>query len=70
MIPNDKLRQIVDENTTLVDAFKQVDNVLCQGVQAISDIIAISGRINLDFADIKAVMKDRGNALGYWLVKQ
>ncbi len=63
VIPNDKLRQIVDENTTLVDAFKQVDNVLCQGVQAISDIIAISGRINLDFADIKAVMKDRGNAL-------
>ena len=70
MIPNDKLRQIVDENTTLVDAFKQVDNVLCQGVQAISDIIAISGRINLDFADIKADERQRKCFNWYWLVKQ
>jgi Cell division GTPase len=47
----------------MVDAFKEVDNVLHRGVQSISDLIAVSGLVNLDFADVKAVMEKRGNAL-------
>ena len=63
VIPNDRLRQIVDKNTTMTDAFKEVDNVLHRGVQSISDLIAVTGLVNLDFADVKAVMEKRGNAL-------
>ena len=63
VIPNDKLRDIIDKSTPMVEAFKEVDNVLHRGVQSISDLIAVSGLVNLDFADVKAVMEKRGNAL-------
>lgn len=63
VIPNDRLREIIDKTTPLLDSFKEVDNVLRRGVQSISDLIAVAGLINLDFADVKAVMEKRGNAL-------
>ncbi len=63
VIPNDRLRDIIDKTTPLLDSFKEVDNVLRRGVQSISDLIAVAGLINLDFADVKAVMENRGNAL-------
>jgi len=63
VIPNDRLRDIIDKTTPMVDAFKEVDNVLRRGVQSISDLIAVSGLVNLDFADVKAVMENRGNAI-------
>ena len=63
IIPNDRLRDIIDKTTPMVEAFKEVDNVLRRGVQSISDLIAVSGLVNLDFADVKAVMEKRGNAL-------
>ena len=63
VIPNDRLREIIDKSTPMLDAFREVDNVLHRGVQSISDLIAVAGLVNLDFADVKAVMKDRGNAL-------
>ena len=63
IVPNDRLRELIDKSTPLLDSFKEVDNVLRTGVQSISDLIAVSGLINLDFADVKTVMKDRGNAL-------
>lgn len=63
VIPNDRLRDIINKSTPLEDAFKEVDNVLHRGVQSISDLIAVTGLVNLDFADVKAVMEKRGNAL-------
>ena len=63
VIPNDRLRELIDKSTPMLDAFREVDNVLHRGVQSISDLIAVAGLVNLDFADVKAVMKDRGNAL-------
>ena len=63
VIPNDRLREIIDKSTPLMDAFKEVDNVLHRGVQSISDLIAVSGLVNLDFADVKTVMEKRGTAL-------
>ena len=63
VIPNDRLHEIIDKSTSLVDSFKEVDNVLRRGVQSISDLIAVAGLINLDFADVKTVMEKRGNAL-------
>ncbi|MCH5167137.1 MAG: cell division protein FtsZ [Erysipelotrichales bacterium] len=63
VIPNDRLRDIIDKNTPMMAAFREVDNVLHRGVQSISDLIAVSGLINLDFADVKAVMAKRGSAL-------
>ena len=63
VIPNDRLRDIIDRSTPMLDAFREVDNVLHRGVQSISDLIAVSGLVNLDFADVKAVMEKRGNAL-------
>lgn len=63
VIPNDRLREIIDKSTPLLESFKEVDNVLRRGVQSISDLIAVAGLINLDFADVKAVMENRGNAL-------
>ena len=63
VIPNDKLREIIDKQTPLLESFKEVDNVLRRGVQSISDLIAVAGLINLDFADVQAVMEKRGNAL-------
>jgi len=62
-IPNDRLRDVVQKNTSILDAFKVVDDVLRQGVQGISDIITVPGLINLDFADVRAIMKDAGSAL-------
>ena len=63
VIPNDKLLNIAEKNTTLIDAFKIADDVLRQGVQGISDLIAVPGIINLDFADVKAIMSSAGTAI-------
>ncbi|MBQ2747131.1 MAG: cell division protein FtsZ [Firmicutes bacterium] len=62
VVPNDKLLQISEKNTTMLQAFAMADEVLKQGVQGISDLIAETGMINLDFADVKTVMSDRGIA--------
>ena len=62
VIPNDKLLQIVDRKTSIIDAFKMADDVLRQGVQGISDLIAVPGLVNLDFADVKTVMLNQGMA--------
>ncbi len=62
-IPNDRLLSVVERKTTLVDAFRVADDVLRQGVQGISDIITIPGQINVDFADVRAVMSNAGPAL-------
>lgn len=63
VIPNDRLLQIIDKKTSLVDAFRIVDDVLRQGVQGISDLITGHGIVNVDFADIKAIMQNAGSAL-------
>ncbi|MBO1514047.1 cell division protein FtsZ [Metabacillus bambusae] len=63
IIPNDRLLEIVDKKTHILDAFREADSVLRQGVQGISDLIAIPGLINLDFADVKTVMSQKGTAL-------
>lgn len=63
VIPNDKLLEIVDKNTPMLEAFREADNVLRQGVQGISDLIATPGLINLDFADVKTIMSNKGSAL-------
>ncbi len=63
VIPNDRLREIIDKSTPMLDAFQEVDNVLRRGVQSISDLIAVVGLVNLDFADVKAVMEKSGNAI-------
>jgi cell division protein FtsZ len=63
VIPNDKLLEISDENTTLLNAFKLADNVLKAGVRGVTDLITLPGLINLDFADVKSIIKDSGNAL-------
>jgi len=62
-IPNDKLLQVVDKKARLLDAFRTADDVLRQGVQGISELITRHGEINLDFADVKAIMKNSGSAL-------
>jgi cell division protein FtsZ len=62
-IPNDKLLQIIDKKTTLINSFKIVDDVLRQGVQGISDLITKPGVVNVDFADVRAIMVDSGSAL-------
>ena len=62
-IPNDKLLQIIDKKTTLLNSFKIVDDVLRQGVQGISDLITKPGVVNVDFADVKAIMSNSGSAL-------
>ena len=62
-IPNDKLLQIIDKKTPLKDAFLVADDVLRQGVQGISDLITTTGLINLDFADVKTIMSDQGEAI-------
>jgi cell division protein FtsZ len=63
VIPNDRLLNVVERRATLMDAFKEADEVLRQGVAGISDIITIPGLINVDFADVKSVMQDAGTAL-------
>lgn len=62
VVPNDKLLSVAEKNTTMLEAFSMADEVLRQGVQGISDLIAKAGMINLDFADVKTVMSDRGIA--------
>jgi cell division protein FtsZ len=62
-IPNDKLLSIIDRKTTLINAFRIVDDVLRQGVQGISDLITKPGIVNVDFADVRAIMQDSGSAL-------
>jgi cell division protein FtsZ len=62
-IPNDRLREVVDKKTSIVDAFRVVDDVLRQGVQGISDLITVPGLINLDFADVKTIMRDAGSSM-------
>ena len=63
VIPNDRLLQVVEKQTSMVDAFRIVDDVLRQGVQGISDLITVPGLINLDFADVKTIMTNAGSAL-------
>ena len=62
VIPNDKLLQVIDRKTTMVEAFRMADDVLRQGVQGISDLISVPGLINLDFADVKTIMLNQGVA--------
>jgi len=62
-IPNDRILQVIDKQTTLLDAFKVADDVLRQGVQGISELITIPGLINVDFADVKSIMQNQGSAL-------
>ena len=62
VIPNDKLLQVIDRKTSIVEAFKMADDVLRQGVQGISDLIAVPGLVNLDFADVKTIMLNTGMA--------
>ena len=62
-VPNDRLLQTIDRKTSVLEGFKVADDVLRQGVQGISDLITVHGLINLDFADVKAVMSDAGSAL-------
>ncbi|HMC08864.1 MAG TPA: cell division protein FtsZ, partial [Actinomycetota bacterium] len=62
-IPNDRLLQVVEKKTSIVDAFRIVDDVLRQGVQGISDLITVPGLINLDFADVKTIMTNAGSSL-------
>lgn len=63
VIPNDNLLAVSDKKTSILEAFKMADDVLRQGVQGITDLITVPGLINLDFADVKAIMKDAGSAL-------
>jgi cell division protein FtsZ len=63
VIPNEKLLAIVERRTTILEAFKEADNVLRQGVQGITDLITIPGLINLDFADVRTIMSNAGSAL-------
>jgi cell division protein FtsZ len=63
VIPNEKLLSIVERRTSIIDAFREADNVLLQGVQGITDLITIPGLINLDFADVRTIMQNAGSAL-------
>ena len=63
VVPNDRLLEIVDKSTPMLEAFREADNVLRQGIQGISDLIAVPGLINVDFADVKTIMANKGSAL-------
>lgn len=63
VVPNDKLLGVIDKKTSVKDAFKTADDVLRQGIQGISDLITVPGIINLDFADVRTIMSDQGEAL-------
>src|SRR5213080_4667124 len=63
VIENDRLLQVVERNTSVVDAFRMADDVLRQGVQGITDLITVPGLVNLDFADVRTIMRDAGSAL-------
>ena len=62
-IPNDRLLEVIERNTSVVEAFRHADDVLRQGVQGITDLITVPGLINLDFADVRTIVKDAGTAL-------
>ena len=62
-MPNNRLLTVLDKQTTMVDAFRVADDVLRQGVQGISDLVTLPGLINLDFADVRTIMSEAGNAL-------
>src|SRR5512144_1074314 len=63
VIENDRLLQVVEKQTPLSDAFRMADDVLRQGVQGITDLITVPGIVNLDFADVRTIMRDAGSAL-------
>ena len=63
VVPNEKLLHVVERRTSVTDAFRQADDILRQGVQGITDLITVPGLINLDFADVRAIMSDAGSAL-------
>src|SRR6202008_704425 len=63
VIPNDRLLEVLDKSTSMIDAFKIADDVLRQGVQGICDLITLPGLINLDFADVRTIMEGSGTAL-------
>src|SRR5579859_7226136 len=63
VVPNNRLLEVLDRNTSMVEAFRVADDVLRQGVQGISDLVTLPGLINLDFADVRTIMADAGNAL-------
>jgi cell division protein FtsZ len=63
IIPNDRLLEISDDNTTLLNAFRLADNVLRAGVRGVTDLITLPGLINLDFADVRSIIKNAGNAI-------
>ena len=63
IIPNDRLLKISDTSTRLLDAFRESDNILRQGVQGIAELIAVPGMINVDFADVRTIMENKGTAL-------
>ena len=63
VIENDRLLQVVEKKTSIVDAFKMADDILRQGVQGITDLITVPGLVNLDFADVRTIMRDAGSAL-------
>lgn len=63
VVPNDRLLQVIEKHTSMLDAFRIADDILRQGTQGITDLITIPGLINLDFADVRAIMKDAGSAM-------
>ncbi len=63
VVPNNRLLSVLDRNTSMVEAFRVADDVLRQGVQGVSDLVTLPGLINLDFADVRTIMSDAGNAL-------
>lgn len=63
VVPNDRLLQVIEKRTSMLDAFRIADDILHQGTQGITDLITIPGLINLDFADVRAIMKDAGSAM-------
>lgn len=63
VVPNDRLLQVIEKRTSMLDAFRIADDILRQGTQGITDLITIPGLINLDFADVRAIMKDAGSAM-------
>jgi cell division protein FtsZ len=63
IIPNDRLLQVAEKRTSMMDAFKMADDILRKGVQGITDLITVPGLINLDFADVRTIMHNSGSAL-------
>ncbi len=63
VIPNDRLLQVVEKRTSIIEAFRVADDVLRQGIQGITDLITVPGLINLDFADVRTIMREAGSAL-------